>query len=245
MTVTQTLSTTPRRIVRRAFTLVEILMAVGIIAVLIGISVLAYKHLSSGPKAAGTDVALKVLVAMLDEFKHQNDPKRRFDNNIDQPTATAPAPKYTNAQVAAPPGAIEAGQKGYTENSASMTADAVLRTRQVLKVLLTIPSNKKMFADLPAELRGDETVDGPIILDAYRAPIIYVPSGGLTGVNLAPLEANLKNDGTDVFRLPKQTVTSSGPKSTAIPPREAPFWASAGPDHFFTNGDDNQYSWQK
>jgi len=197
-------------------------MAVGIIAVLIGISVLAYKHVGASSKAAGTDVALKTLVAMMNEYKLLNDPKRRFDNNTSLPTTAAPTPKYTNAQVAAPKDEVEAGQAGYSSDSATMSSDAILRTRQVLKVLLTIPSNKKMYADLPAELRGDETTDGPIILDAHRAPIIYVPFKGLTGVTV---------------------VGSAG--ATVVSPDNVGFWASPGNDRVFTTGDDNQYSWQK
>jgi len=198
-------------------------MAVGIIAVLIGISVLAYKHVGAGGKAAGTDVAIKSLVAMMNEYKLAgNSSKARFDNNISFPTTTSPVPKYTNAQVAAPVDAVEAGQPGYSVDSASMSSDAVVRTRQVLKVLLTIPANKKMYADLPKELHGEETSDGPIIVDAYHAPIIYVPFKGLTGVTV---------------------VGSAG--ATVVSPEGVGFWASAGPDRIFATGDDNQYSWQK
>jgi prepilin-type N-terminal cleavage/methylation domain-containing protein len=61
-----------------------------------------------------------------------------------------------------------------------------------------------------------------IPLDGWGNPIIFVPASGLTGVKLA-----------------------DGNYHTIVSPDGLPFWASAGPDGNFTNGDDNIYSFQK
>ena len=68
------------------------------------------------------------------------------------------------------------------------------------------------------------------VSDGWGNPIIYVPAGGLTGVNLG---ASSTSNGITYTN----TVTITSPDNR-------PFWASAGPDGNFANGDDNIYSFE-
>ena len=66
------------------------------------------------------------------------------------------------------------------------------------------------------------------MLDGWKNPIIYVPSGGMTGVFVG---------GT-----PGATSGVKGAYKTVYAIDGRPFWASAGPDGSFSTGDDNMYS---
>jgi hypothetical protein len=60
----------------------------------------------------------------------------------------------------------------------------------------------------------------PILLDAWDNPIIFVPAGGLA-------------------------LRQGGQNLVIKSPDNRPFWASAGPDGDFQNGDDNVYSFEE
>ena len=76
-----------------------------------------------------------------------------------------------------------------------------------------------------------------VILDAWKNPIIYVPSGGLANVIIGGV------------RPPNGSYTATAvtgaPFGRAVTVRSVdgrPFWASAGSDGDFSRGDDNLYS---
>jgi len=99
---------------------------------------------------------------------------------------------------------------------------------------------------LPAvnDVIPNQMITVPVLLDGWGNPIIFVPSG-LLGV--APNAANLNPNGTV---LPGSGAMQSGSGSSAITiqvksPDGRPFWASAGPDGDFSQGDDNMYSFEK
>ena len=87
--------------------------------------------------------------------------------------------------------------------------------------------------------------DVPVLLDGWGNPIIFVPGGTLgTG---APLSTTAATAGTVV---PNTGAMRSGTGTSAITtnassPDGRPFFASAGPDGDFSNGDDNLYSFEK
>ena len=67
----------------------------------------------------------------------------------------------------------------------------------------------------------------PVLLDAWQNPIIFVPSGGLA--------VRLNSDKDD---------NTAGENAIIKSPDNRPFWASAGADGNFRNGDDNVYSFE-
>ena len=83
-------------------------------------------------------------------------------------------------------------------------------------------------------LNGSEA---PVLLDGWGNPIIYVPPGGIV-VQLKgqPTMSLVRSTGTTSF-----TPGSSPPLKSG----DRPFWASAGPDGNFDNGDDNVYSFRQ
>jgi len=71
----------------------------------------------------------------------------------------------------------------------------------------------------------------PLLVDAFDNPIIFVPAGGLL------VRQNLDRQGTPVGVMGETALIKS--------PDNRPFWASAGPDGSFRNGDDNIYSFEE
>lgn len=88
-----------------------------------------------------------------------------------------------------------------------------------------------------------ESKPAPLVLDGWNNPIIFVPASGLV-VRLKGNANDYKSTG-NITRV----ITSAGLYDpavvTQIPANTRPFWASAGPDGVFWQGDDNLYSFEK
>lgn len=116
--------------------------------------------------------------------------------------------------------------------------------------ILTIPSQNG-FAQLSFTTQVNGSVSGPVMLDGWGNPIIFVPAGGLV------TKVSGGTNGTQhvLVRSSGLIVLDGTPYSAKNPPplkdNDHPFWASAGPDGDFyggssTNGgDDNVYSFQQ
>lgn len=128
-------------------------------------------------------------------------------------------------------------------------AAAVLDTRDVMYLLMRVPANrvtvqsiqpKRILEAAPGQ--GPISIDqGPILLDGWGNPIIFVPRGGIYLYVTDPSDPSGKSlfvvRSTGTFR-----VLASDPPLTG---NERPFWASAGEDADFTQGEDNLYSFQQ
>ncbi|MDB5357230.1 MAG: hypothetical protein JWN24_3683 [Phycisphaerales bacterium] len=212
---------------RKGFTLLELLAVIGIILVLISIAILAYKHVDQAVTAKATKATLSNCQAMLAEYEINNplNTDLRFSIAVRTPTDVNP-------------GGIDRlnGRNQYDT------------TEDVMALLNSIPKNNQMIAQLPARSllagatpsKNPPNSNGPILLDGWKNPIIYVSAAGLV-VNLP--------DPTNPKTPAAYTVRTSGiyPNKNPLPPITAldrPFFASAGPDGNFQNGDDNIYSFQ-
>jgi hypothetical protein len=104
--------------------------------------------------------------------------------------------------------------------------------------LLSLPSRQLMVIPTPPVPASATTQPPPLVLDAWSNPVLFVPSGGLTGVSL-----NSNPGGTFTVRSSGVYAETNG---VAQPPtsKDRPFWASAGPDGDFSKGDDNIYSFE-
>ena len=109
-----------------------------------------------------------------------------------------------------------------------------------------------------------DVLDPPMLVDAWGGPILYVPPGGLDGVTFeahgpaelhrvtskGALEPGVDTDPATADGLRKlinDAATSPAPPQPLDIARGRglrPFFASAGPDGFFTTGDDNLYSFE-
>ena len=133
-------------------------------------------------------------------------------------------------------------------------AAAVQRTRDVMFILVRVPANRNIIETVqgkrilePNPVAGATAVSmdvqGPVLLDGWGNPIIFVPRGGIH-VFMPDLVSSSNTFGEYVVR---STGVFPAPNS-AVPPMtgaERPFFASAGQDGDFTSGEDNVYSFQE
>lgn len=215
----------PRRGRRRsAFTLIEVMAVVGILALLMAFTVIGLRHLNRTAKDNDTHSVLQSAQAMIDELGAGGGTSKLAA------VVAGYYPKVGTINTAAvAPGGVAEGQSA--RDPSTNPNGAVAATQAILAALLTNPKNKEMFDGLPKQRKlylpvaGNPTqTQAPLLVDGYGNPIIFVPSGGLKGVGVAG-----------------QPASSAALQST--PPRS--FWASAGEDGDFTKGDDNIYSFSK
>jgi type II secretory pathway pseudopilin PulG len=104
------------------------------------------------------------------------------------------------------------------------------------------PLNPSYWIPAPADAVANTV---PVVLDGWGNPIIFVPGGTLgTGAALSTASGTIGNV------IANSGAMRSGTGAAAIStqaksPDGRPFFASAGPDGDFSNGDDNLYSYEK
>jgi prepilin-type N-terminal cleavage/methylation domain-containing protein len=232
---------------RNAFTLIEMLVVIGIILILMVLAVVGYQVVEKSAAANQTKVTLNNLNSMLSEldaaagatalpvYTYQDSMgNTQVQNVIGAVPNTPDGQVWTVGDVTAPypsdryplPDAI---------TTAPPIANMVRRTQTMIASLMRVPGNANAIKQMPtSRLMKDQNGNPypiPIILDGWGNPIIYVPSGGIV------------------------VYVTTGSGSTPITIKSAsnrPFFASAGPDGDFgavtaspnptPHGDDNVYS---
>jgi prepilin-type N-terminal cleavage/methylation domain-containing protein len=221
---------------RKGFTLLELLAVIGIILILISMAIIGYQQIDKAATARATKATLANAQALLAEYEI-NVPLntiRDVNGNSIVPTAG-----LALAPVVGAPGDVNPT----TDPNAPRYGSAVTYTQSIMLILTRVPKNKQVVSQLPARSmlnRPDGTAypgtTGPVLLDGWKNPIIFVPASGLV-VNLT--------QGTNAAA--PYTVRTSGVykgNPPAVSAADRPFFASAGQDGNFTNGDDNLYSFQ-
>jgi prepilin-type N-terminal cleavage/methylation domain-containing protein len=218
---------------RRAFTLIEILVAVGIIAALVAMVFLGFGHVRHGVDETSTRVMIDNLKGMMVEYRATGASEDAIESlfRIDPPTSPAPPdfpaarPDFpNNYQVRAPDRAVSVDALPQDRD-----CPAVVKTRRVMTRLLAVPANKAIVDALPAEQQW-WTSAGVVLLDAHRNPILYVPHKGITRVNFG---RRVLDDGKEGFADADRAVYTLAQHG---------FWVSAGADARFDTGDDNVWS---
>jgi prepilin-type N-terminal cleavage/methylation domain-containing protein len=295
-----------RRTNRRGFTLVELLVVIGIILVLIAIVVAGIRHTSFMAARHETESELKVCQDLLAEYKAVNGMK-----NLEGPASTVsppgafklPYPPYLNHEYATPlyldpigvqevigqqpatalgindlkgspppmqgngpPRPLDAGDmsdKTYGNNP-RYNCPAMYNTMGVMGLLLKDPKNRAVVSGMPPKRILETwapfnindapqkafTIDAAVLLDGWGNPIIYVPRGGMH-VWMDPTSSGDKNNLVDCVIRSSGTYSSAG-VVPPVGPNDHPFFASAGPDGYFTDltkkverSMDNIYSFQQ
>ncbi len=208
-----------RSLARPGFTLIEILIVVGILVLLLSILVVKMRPALMVSKKQQTRVTMEALRTMTDELRQSTALAGFYSKSWPQQLDSDTAPSVS------------------TDPSTWNTHPAVVRTRLLMARLLANQANRAIADRLPSgSLRVFPAAPGdpadlaatPVPVDAWGAPIIYVPPNGI----LLRTDAGL------------QRVTSARTQdiATAIPMGSQGFWMSAGEDNQYLTGADNVYS---
>ena len=218
---------------------------IAILGILTGLLFVAFKGISGTAGAQATNVRLGNAKGLLAEYE-LTQRLSDLDSNLD-PSSNGPPGDFplqtingTTYYQEEAPGLVTA--ESAVDRYSGTANRAVFRTQIVMGRLLAVPANRKAIGSIPSDaLLGPPTgtstlvlqggaLKPPVLLDSYKNPILYVPAGGLIGVNVAD-------------RM-NQRITSRGVvgAADAPPAGSRPFFASAGKDGNFTTGDDNVYS---
>lgn len=247
---------------RKAFTLLEILTVVAIIAILLGIVAYGMSKVSTHMKGTAVTATFGNLKSMVAELKATTKGQPRqpgylyFGTSQIVATAVLPIdiwndadPNTAGQQAAlAPDGNVSLAVASGSTTSPRYVSDGILNTQLVIGLLRQSTLNRQTIEKLPPSTfmeaapagtvkptfaAGTTKFDPPILLDPWGNPIMFVPSGGLYMVTAGDV-------------LHNGTLFTAGAANNPIQsPDHTPFWASAGPDGDFRKGDDNIYSFEE
>jgi prepilin-type N-terminal cleavage/methylation domain-containing protein len=236
---------------RSGFTLLEILVVIGIILVLVAMAVIGYNVVERSAAGRATKTTLADLHAMLSELDAAAGsgalPKYTYQG-VDAMGNPVTLPQNTIGAVANTPDnqvwtigdvtSRSSGDGSYNIPLTKFNNNIMVWTQRAMATLMSVPANQAALSQLPSKLIAKDSsgnpISPPVLLDGWGNPIIYVPGGGLVVYvsnpsNSSPLQI---------------TITSHDGR---------PFFASAGPDGDFgavtgatqAKGDDNVYSIEK
>jgi type II secretory pathway pseudopilin PulG len=234
---------------KRGFSLLELLIVIGVMMVLMAMAVISYNLISRSVASRQTRTTLENLKAMLDELNAEAGPDALPTYNNGAAIGYNPNASPAINTAANTIGDVTAGgSNDRYGNNTGTGSTIVVQTQAAMATLMRSPKNLQALSEIPAKLILKDVNNnpyplstGPVLLDGWGDPIIYVPAGGIW------------------------VWTTNGSTATAvlIKSRDGrPFFASAGPDGDFgawsgvagsspnvtstpttpTRGDDNVYS---
>lgn len=231
--------------VRKGFTLIELLVVIGIILVLVGMAVVGYNQLDRTAAGKSTRLTLKNLQGLEAELDAEAGP-----GFIEGPTGAAGPAIYPIGGTLLQPGDVNPGSILPLGTTPTRFLAPIIggspSTQAVIGQLMRSVKNKQGILGLPSkQLMKDgnnNPFHPPVILDGWSDPIIFVPSGGLTGVQLT--QVNGTGGATYTIRSSGVYSEPLSAQNHVLGPKDRPFWASAGQDGDFSKGDDNVYSFE-
>jgi type II secretory pathway pseudopilin PulG len=228
------------------FTMVEMLVVIGIVIVLISIALLGLKSLGTTANTNRTKTMLHDAAAMLTEYENATAMRRQ---PYEMWAPGPPLSRYTagfniwrdsdpslvgEQPLAAPVKLLDADANDPADaTSDRFYSQAVVNTAEVMREISQMPGTKKVVSQLPADAfltirePAGTTVIHQVMLDAWGNPIIFVPATGLARVALVD-----KDNPSNPYIVTSTKVYSAS-LAGAAPPNVRPFFASAGPDGVF------------
>jgi prepilin-type N-terminal cleavage/methylation domain-containing protein len=230
--------TSPRR--RRGFTIIELILVMGIMLVLISMFFIGLNYVTGTARIHDTKAALETAKTMFNEYNqatHLNRIPAYVAANWSWSTSETlpPPPPWALGPITPPTGSTPAS---YAWTNTTLGMD----TFAVMYALEQMPANQTIINNLPASKKLTVTfsnITATFLLDSWGNPILFVPSGGLVNVRFGGQTSTVTGQsavGT--------TTTAGGGQITVTSPDSRPFFVSAGPDGDVSLGDDNVYSFQ-
>ena len=225
---------------RLAMTLVEMLTAIGVIAILISMLVLGINFVSARAKTDKTRTMLQNLRSMMSEFEA----KGGTASMIDWPYLTKDPWQVIKPEVAPVGKVIEGSSLRHPAGN-----PALGRTQAVIGALIAMPSNRKIVDNLPHDVflmqsGGSQAYKPPLFLDGWGNPIMYAPRRATP----VPNPTNPPKDprpADDKLKWGIEDLVINGETGFILQPADGKgLWISAGPDGDFSTGDDNVYSFE-
>jgi hypothetical protein len=226
----------------------------GVIILLMAMLFMGIRHVTMGMKINATKATLSELQAMFSTYEQTTHLQRCPQTWVsgagfwtDPVTMISPS-----LSPPPPPGANRIDLDTFTNQPpGDWKLTEMIQTVLVMNMLTSIPENQKIISNLPngavkmvTVTFAAQTITGPVLLDAWNDPIIFVPSGRLENVTFA---ASLYTIGMQKGQLNAWYVTSVQKGQMPIPATlsgQRPFFASQGPDGDMATGDDNIYSFE-
>ena len=265
---------------RQGFTLIEILVVLGVLIVLVGMAAFAYQRVNAAAGNKATMTQLEMCRSVLNEYELNVGTLNAIQGNNAANKGIYYQANGLKQVSASSIGDVNMGNVNRWSNT------YVMNTGTVFYYFQQVPSAKLMLAQMPPSAflastiistEGNGTIplyyQGPIAADdgvwlgsliwpatgttylqvlegipsdAWRNPIVLIPSGGLLDVYVGgPIPPNaVPYSSTNPTQPPLPTgVTGTfGIRSMVVPVDQRPFFVSAGPDGNFQAGDDNLYS---
>src|SRR6266516_2676394 len=133
------------------FTLVEVLTAVAIIAVLVALVFLAFKYVGASAKGNRTTVSLQNLKNMLTEFEHSGGRMGQIEYFDVSGQPGIYSDLWDTGKKLGMPIPVDPSTSVISEGAAGRFGDWTIRTQRVLRRLMSSPAIKKTFDGLPKD----------------------------------------------------------------------------------------------
>ncbi|HEY8666056.1 MAG TPA: prepilin-type N-terminal cleavage/methylation domain-containing protein [Tepidisphaeraceae bacterium] len=170
----------------RAFTMIEILVVIAVLAILMTLLYAGMKYIQNNAKKNSTRVTLQNLSSMKAE--------------LDRVGAKLIWPGTNAAEAIGD--SVDATKVDYSRDPATAQMTVQTIVPPIMAQLLNVPENKASFGKLPS----NQLAPNNVVLDSWGNPVIYVPPGGLANVGLG-----LKSDGSQIAGIPANTLPIQSP----------------------------------
>jgi prepilin-type N-terminal cleavage/methylation domain-containing protein len=248
---------------QRGFTMLELLVVIGVILVLISLMFIGLKYVSNQGRAKDTVQALQIAKTLLANYENATQLRLPSAAIYPNPPGYVPpsgasfAASFWTDQFPLQQGTSSNYQSSLNIIVGNVTQglsdqgdlNLVHRTLVAMQLFMSIPENATLINNLPQGKTVMVTLlntsitpapQVPILLDGWGNPIYFVPSGGVANVLFSGDTNYPPTSNTPTWHV----ISSSGTHGSGYTgaSSDRPFFMSGGPDDDVSRGDDNVYS---